>query len=365
MKKIKIFVGSSIVEFEEERKDLELFIRRISDSFEDNYEIKLAPYFCENVDDAMSKERLQNEYNKLIADSFISVFLFFNKVGKYTKEEFMIANELMNKNSLPKVLVYFKKSDNVLEDVGNFMNEIKNYNNIIYGTFTNIDTVKLRILLNLKLTEMNYIDIKAIDNSLLVDNEKILDLNNINEFINNKELQKLKEEYIKYNSLSLSLQNIYDSRTNVKEYIEAKSKALSLKKNIDYINNEIINISLMFYDNMQHGLSIRLKKAYELFEAGEYFSALAILNSNDIDDEYMRSYLVNQNKVKLLIDECLFSIELLKNNNGLDLDIEEKYQKIIPYILKFDVHKEVIKDYYDYLISINKHDKANEIKKYL
>lgn len=41
MKKIKIFLGSSIVEFEKERNELELFIRNLSDKFEDNYNIKI------------------------------------------------------------------------------------------------------------------------------------------------------------------------------------------------------------------------------------------------------------------------------------------------------------------------------------
>ena len=46
-KKIKIFIGSSITEFEGERKDLELFIRRISDDFEDNYDIKVYVENCQ------------------------------------------------------------------------------------------------------------------------------------------------------------------------------------------------------------------------------------------------------------------------------------------------------------------------------
>ena len=41
MKKIKIFLGSSIIEFEKERNVLELFIRNVSDEFEEKYNIKL------------------------------------------------------------------------------------------------------------------------------------------------------------------------------------------------------------------------------------------------------------------------------------------------------------------------------------
>ena len=78
-KEIRIFLASSITEFAIERDKLELFIRNISDDFEDTYNIKIRPYRCENIDPAMSKTRKQDVYNELIKGSEMCFFIFFTK----------------------------------------------------------------------------------------------------------------------------------------------------------------------------------------------------------------------------------------------------------------------------------------------
>lgn len=68
-KVIKIFLGSSIVEFKYERMDIENFIRNVSDKFEENYDIKIQPLLCKNLDDACSKIRKQEIINENVRDS--------------------------------------------------------------------------------------------------------------------------------------------------------------------------------------------------------------------------------------------------------------------------------------------------------
>ena len=110
MKKIKIFLASSITEFAEERNALELFIRNVSDEFEEKYDTKIIPLRCENIDPCMSKVRKQDEYNQLIKDSEMCFFIFFTHAVKYTQEEFEIAYEQFknSENHKPKVYIYFK-----------------------------------------------------------------------------------------------------------------------------------------------------------------------------------------------------------------------------------------------------------------
>ena len=109
MKKIKIFLASSIVELKTERMAIENFIRNISDRFEANYNIKLQPVLCENLDDVYAGRRKQDEYNDEIRDSELSFFIFFTRAGEYTKEEFEVARESFAKNNKPKIYTYFKK----------------------------------------------------------------------------------------------------------------------------------------------------------------------------------------------------------------------------------------------------------------
>ncbi len=106
MKTIKIFLASSS-ELEKERDEFEIFIRRKNDNFrQDGIYLELVRW--ENFIDAMSQTRLQDEYNKAVADCDIFVSLFHTKVGKYTEEEFLKALETFKANGKPLIYTYFK-----------------------------------------------------------------------------------------------------------------------------------------------------------------------------------------------------------------------------------------------------------------
>jgi len=62
----------------------------------------------ENFIDAMSKEGLQQEYNKAIQGCDIFVLLFFTKVGRYTAEEFETAFGAFRDGNKPLIYTYFK-----------------------------------------------------------------------------------------------------------------------------------------------------------------------------------------------------------------------------------------------------------------
>ena len=196
---IKIFIGSSITEFEEERKELEIFIRRISDYFEDTYDIKLKPLLCEGEDAAMSDKRKQEVFNDLVKDSNMCFFIFYTKAGAFTIEELNIAYESFKESKRPKVYVYFKKVVDDIEvdsTVTNLQEKInENKQNCVF--FEHVDTLKLRILKNLIEQEMKDYSIlqetetvydggKPVFN-LKLNGKKVLTLNDISEFANSKD----------------------------------------------------------------------------------------------------------------------------------------------------------------------------------
>lgn len=106
MKKIRLFLASSS-ELKEEREQFEIFVRRKNDEWV-NQEIYLKLTIWEDFLDAMSRTRLQDEYNNAIAESDLFVMLFFTKVGKYTNEEFDFAYDHFMKNNNPLIFTYFK-----------------------------------------------------------------------------------------------------------------------------------------------------------------------------------------------------------------------------------------------------------------
>ncbi|MDP4270780.1 MAG: COR domain-containing protein [Bacteroidota bacterium] len=105
-KTIAIFLASSS-ELKEDREQFEIFINRENKRL--NQEgIFLNLELWEDFIDAMSKTRLQDEYNKVIASCDIFISLFKTKVGKFTAEEFETAFTQFHHNNKPLVYTYFK-----------------------------------------------------------------------------------------------------------------------------------------------------------------------------------------------------------------------------------------------------------------
>ncbi len=106
MKTIRIFLASS-AELKSDREQFEIFINRKNKDYIKK-EIFLELVLWEDFLDAMSATRLQDEYNKAIAECDIFVSLFHTKVGKYTEEEFFKAFATFKENNKPFIYTYFK-----------------------------------------------------------------------------------------------------------------------------------------------------------------------------------------------------------------------------------------------------------------
>jgi internalin A len=106
MKTVRIFLASS-QEMEFERKEFEIFINRENKRYvQEGIFLQLEVW--EDFIDAMSKTRLQDEYNKVVQQCDIFLSMFFTKVGKYTEEEFGVALEAFTQKGKPYVYTYFK-----------------------------------------------------------------------------------------------------------------------------------------------------------------------------------------------------------------------------------------------------------------
>lgn len=109
MNTINIFLASS-ADLEKDRREFENFIGR------QNKRLSAKGIFLhldiwEDFIDAISRTRLQDEYNKKIQTADIFVMLFFTKVGMYTSEEFDKALERFKNANKPLIYTYFKNTD--------------------------------------------------------------------------------------------------------------------------------------------------------------------------------------------------------------------------------------------------------------
>lgn len=126
LKTVEIFLASSS-ELEKDRKEVEIWINR-----ENKKLIKKGIFLqlnlWEDFLDAMSKTRLQDEYNKAVAQSDIVLCLFATKVGKYTREEFEIAYAHFKKLGKPAYIYTYFKDVNISSSSD--MNSVKEFLNM-------------------------------------------------------------------------------------------------------------------------------------------------------------------------------------------------------------------------------------------
>ncbi len=372
---IRIFLASSIVEFANERMAIENFIRNISDKFEENYDVKIQPLLCENFDDAYSKIRKQEEYNEKIRNSDLCFFIFFTKAGEYTREEFEVARKKFEETGKPKIYTYFKviKDETAEQSLYDFMDELDKIFGHYYGTFEHIDTVKLRILLNLKLQEMDFLEIKVDGDACVVDGKKTLSLENVSEFANNSIFQELKAELYEVEGRYFNLKAKYEtdecSQSEKREYIEIASKRQNLIDAIEEIQKNIFNMSLrMCQDEARGEITLRQKEAYRFFESGDLEGANNILDFAEIENDYLRDIAIMEANIRkrseIFIRETKTKIDIIKAMTKLPTrftEIEELYDKILPVVFKFKIEFDTVFDFIRFLYLQNKHQKAYEI----
>lgn len=119
MRKIRIFVASSIVSFSSERKRLGALFCEWNNRLI-NKSVFLDVKFCEELDNAVPVKRKQDEYNSYIENSDLFMMLTDSECGNYTLEEFGVA---YSGRKSPEILVFCRESAVPLSDS---VNQIKN-----------------------------------------------------------------------------------------------------------------------------------------------------------------------------------------------------------------------------------------------
>ncbi|MBE6727603.1 MAG: tetratricopeptide repeat protein [Ruminococcaceae bacterium] len=372
---IKIFLASSLVEFSVERMVIENFIRNISDSFEEKYDIKIQPLLCENFDTAYSIARKQEEYNEKICESEMCFFIFFTKAGEYTREEFEVARKRFEETGKPKIYTYFKtlKPGEGEQSVYDFMEELDKIFGHYYGTFDHIDTVKLRILLSLRLREMDFLEITNDGDKCFVDGKAVMSLNNVAEFVNNKELASLQNQLAETEKEYYEMKPIYAKgdcdEAFYRRYCAVASKRETLIEEIEQLQKAIFNVSLRMSADETHGeITERQKQAYRLFEVGDYEGCMAVLDAEEIKNDFLlrRKRLKEQDTAlcKRFIRENKTAIDILEvmtDYAGRFEEIAKRYEDIVPLALEEGIELETVYCYIDYLYKQNNGQKALEV----
>lgn len=122
MKKIKIFLASSIREFEKERIAIGDIVRQIQNRIIDDG-IRLDLFMCEFADNSMSNGRMQERYNDELRKSDIFIMLIGKKAGEFTIEEYEVSKEV---NKIKRYILFQDiESDNTVLELKNILENDK------------------------------------------------------------------------------------------------------------------------------------------------------------------------------------------------------------------------------------------------
>ncbi len=378
-KNIKIFLGSSIVEFELERLKIENFIYRLSRNFEKNYNLSIDPILCENMDDAYSVIRKQNIINKIVGECDYCFFIFFTKAGKYTLEEFEAARKRFEEIKKPKIYTYFKvlKEEKAEDELHRFIDRLDKGLGHYYRTFEHIDTVLLKILLTLKVQEVDICEIDFDGNNFSLDGKKILAIDNISEFANNEGFQKLNVELRETEEMYSSVKKDYFiaewSDDKRREYFSIAAKRKELLNSLAELRCNIFETTMrMCYDEEKGILTPEQKEAYRLFEAGDLEGANRIFNYEEmkknlqqtIETIDMGTEILNadkRNAIQIFIrnSRTYIGILAIDTGNSSRFDVIEKvYKDITELAFEANIEIDVIIDFVWFLFAHGKREEA-------
>ena len=190
---INIFFGSSILNEQGDKEQLEVFIRKLNVEFST----------VNKLVDIHIKPLFKNELNvveNLIKKAEYTFFILFKSVTDDENDEIDLAVKSFEENNRPKVFVYFKildENDSVEESIFKLQEKISNVFSHYYQTFKNIDEIKLRLIENVFSDKLK--DSLVVSDDTLkfegIDLGKYIDYKVMPEFVNNEELQSIKKEY--------------------------------------------------------------------------------------------------------------------------------------------------------------------------
>lgn len=175
MKKLDIFIASSIVEFSSERERFVIVMGRLHDYLYEHNLCNLVISRCEDFEYSILKTGTgtQDKLNDQIKNSDLTLFFFGEKIGSVSKEELDIAynNYLITTKSKP--FVFFMKNSSS-HDAINYKYELLN-RNIPFMEVDNFDEIIVKTIFYINHTNNFNLDFRIYKDKLWIDDEYIID----------------------------------------------------------------------------------------------------------------------------------------------------------------------------------------------
>ena len=365
MKNIKIFLVPSSDAVMGDMTGVRDFFRQLNEMYFDsgiNFSILNA------------NEMTENELKEHVADSDLSFFLFFEDVSAVMRSCFDIFFESFKNTDKPKIVTYFKYTESpndMTEAVREFSqmlgNELKHY----YNNYNSIDTLKLGILMQIKVMRLDASQITISDDGMIcLNGQPVADTSKIPMFEFNDRLNELKSRYDELTKEWGRLRTLRMDDPNNEELYFEFSRVATERDDTKKALREFEDLLLKTSEELaakKGEMSPRQAEAYRLLEMGDVDGACEILPLDELFDDISHNELLADNAIDRLetnVDELATRITAL-NMKGLNKDIVAEirriYEKIYDLCRDRFVGWSKLYDYASFLEDQNDYTNAIEV----
>ena len=362
MKYIKLFIASSVEEFAQERMELSDYIRSLNDIYVHRgfyFDLKI----CEDLPNALVKERKQDEYNQHIRESEYFYVIFGRNAGDYTIEEFDVALAQFREGGAPKIYTYFRtlpEGESPAKSVTDFMTRLDRELGHYYSFFPHLDTIKLNILMELTRDPELHSTVTLEDGRALLDGHEMLSMENIPLYSKNETVQKLLAEKKELEEEFVALQEMVAAGKSPafnRLLLENGEKRAKLTEQLHTLEKDVLALYRDMAEKRRLGVHMnwREKEALRLVDAGNYEAAKAVLR-----DEGWKTELQNaEETVDLALEPIREYISgkrtLIKTISSTGVDSESAaevraiYEELTELFRKYGLESDVLYDYASFL----------------
>ena len=313
MKNIKIFLVPSSDAVECDMTGVRDFFRQLNEMYFDsgiNFSILNA------------NEMTKNELKEHVVDSDLSFFLFFKDVSDDMRSCFDIFFESFKKTDKPKIVTYFKytESPNDMTDaVREFSqmlgNELRHY----YNNYNSIDTLKLGILMQIKVMRLDASQITISDDGkICLNGQPVADTSKIPMFEFNERLNELKSRYDELTKEWGRLRTLRMDDPNNEELYFEFSRVATERDDTKKALREFEDLLLKTSEELaakKGEMSPRQAEAYRLLEMGDKNGVLELLPRDELLEDIRRNRRFAKNAtapIETNIEEIATRITALK-----------------------------------------------------
>ncbi|GHU32073.1 hypothetical protein FACS1894172_08040 [Spirochaetia bacterium] len=361
MKKIKLFVASSLTGLERDRLELGAFIGDLNDRY-----VPYGVYFqlvMDGEQDALTEEAVESE---------LFYIIFHSDTRPQAIAEFDAAYESFKNAKKPRISTYFKKIDagepqqSVLDFMSRLSKELGHY----YNKYSNVDTIKLNIVLQMKSLGL-YDAMEIKDSAVFVGGKELMTLENIPIIFNNKQLAALKDGYAtiekEYWAIRKKIRQNPDDEEALGALLHISGQKNKASEAIHSLQKDIIDMETSFLEKVGSGyISERYKSARDCLEEGDIEGAKQILAVEDLkrDGANALELLESRKKeIKALVNDWLQRVDVLKmdvGNKNRFTEIEEAYEEAIKLEKDGGLERKTLCKFANYLGVQNQYIRAIE-----